>query len=113
MNDEGDEVEITGLVQAEPGLANDRLRVERFIREHKTHPTIARIKNNLPLHAGDIDSHEAILFANDGPGKRQKFIETYSNDATLGELVRKVVGLDRAAAKEALAGFFCGRPVFC
>ncbi|TWT71651.1 DEAD/DEAH box helicase family protein [Crateriforma conspicua] len=105
MDDEGDEVEITGLVQADPGLANYRLRVERFIREHETHPTIARIKNNLPLHAGDIDSLEAILFADDGPGTRDEFIETYGSDEPLGVLVRRIVGLDRTAAKSALADF--------
>ncbi len=105
MDDEGEAVEIDGLVQADPGLANYRLRVERFIRQHAAHPTIARIKNNQPLHAGDIDSLEAILFADDGPGTRDEFAETFGSEEPLGALVRKIVGLDRSAAKVALGEF--------
>lgn len=105
MDDEGDAMEVGGLVQADPGLANYRLRVERFIRQHETHPTIARIKNNQPLHAGDIDSLEAILFADDGPGTRDEFVETFGSEEPLGALVRRIVGLDRSAAKAALGEF--------
>ena len=63
MDDIGEATEITGLVMTDPKLKNYRLRVERFIREHEVHPTIQRIKNNQPLHEGDIDSLEAILFS--------------------------------------------------
>ena len=79
----GEAVEIGGLVQVDPKLKNYRLRVERFIREHETHPTIQRIKNNQPLHPGDIDSLEAILFSDDGPGTREEFVETYGSEEPL------------------------------
>jgi type I restriction enzyme R subunit len=105
MDDIGDGTEIHGLVQADPRLKNYRLRVERFIRDHETHPTIQRIKTNQPLHAGDIDSLEAILFAEDGPGTREEFIETYGSAEPLGALVRRIIGLDRNAAKNALSDF--------
>ena len=101
----GEAVEVQGLVTADPSLKNYRLRVERFIREHESHPTIQRIKTNEPLEAGDIDSLEAILFSEDGPGSKDEFIETYGNDEPLGRLVRRILGLDRNAAKEAFAEF--------
>ena len=104
-DEEGEAVEIGGLVQADPKLKNYRLRVERFLRENETHPTIERIRQNKPLHAGDVDSLEAILFADDGPGTREEFIETYGTEEPLGVLVRRILGLDRNAAKAALAQF--------
>jgi type I restriction enzyme R subunit len=101
----GEAEEIHGLVKTDASLANYRLRVERFIREHKSHPTIERIRNNLPLHAGDIDSLEAILFSENGPGTKDQFFETYGDDEPLAQLVRRIVGIDRNAAKKALTEF--------
>ena len=101
----GEAQEVSGLVRLDPKLANYRLRVERFIREHEVHPTIQRIKTNKPLRSGDIDSLEAILFSDDGPGTRDEFFETYGSDEPLGALVRRIIGLDRNAAKEAFAEF--------
>ena len=47
---------------------------------------------------------EAILFAENGPCTREDFQRTYG-DQPLGELIRRIVGLDRNAAKEAFAAF--------
>jgi len=105
MDEMGEATEIEGLVHADPKLKNYRLRVERFIRDHETHPTIQRIKTNQPLHAGDIDSLEAILFAEDGPGTQEEFVETFGSKEPLGMLIRKIIGLDRNAAKTAFAEF--------
>ena len=104
-DEQGEATEVDGLVRIDPKLQNYRLRVERFIREHETHPTIKRIKENQPLHPGDIDSLEAILFADDGPGTREEFLETYGSDEPLALLVRRIVGLDANAAKSAFAEF--------
>ena len=105
MDDIGEETEIKGLINADPSLANYRLRVEKYVREHESHPTIQRIKNNQPLHTGDIDSLEAILFSEEGPGTREEFVETFGSDEPLGLFVRRIVGLDQNAAKTAFAEF--------
>ena len=105
MDDIGEAMEIEGLVQSDPKLKNYRLRVESFIREHETHPTIQRLRNNEALRAGDIDSLESILFAEEGPGTREEFNQTFGEDQPLGELIRRIVGLDRSAAKAAFAEF--------
>jgi len=101
----GEATEVDGLVGTDPKLQNYRLRVERFIREHESHPTIQRIKENHPLHPGDIDSLEAMLFADDGPGSRDEFLVTYGSDEPLALLVRQIVGLDANAAKAAFSEF--------
>ena len=101
----GDGVELLGVVRSDPNLENYRRKVERFIREHENHVTIHRLKHNQPIQAGDIDSLEAMLFADDGPGSREDFIAAYGTEQPLGKLVRQIVGLDRNAAKEAFAEF--------
>ena len=47
---------------------------------------------------------EAILFAESGLCTKEDFQRTYG-DQPLGELIRRIVGLDRKAAKEAFAEF--------
>ncbi len=61
MDEMREETEIVGLVQADPKLKNYRLRVERFIRDHETHPTIHRIKTNQPFHARRADLMRIVL----------------------------------------------------
>jgi type I restriction enzyme, R subunit len=78
--------------------------VERFIREHEDHVTIRRLKTNQPITAMDIAGLEAILFAENGPCSKEDFRQTYG-DQPLGELIRRTIGLDRNAAKEAFAEF--------
>lgn len=73
----GEEREITGLIQTDVNLKNYRLKVERFIRDHQSHIAIRRIRQNQPIQAGDIDSLEAMLFGDDGPGSREEFEANY------------------------------------
>ena len=101
----GEVTEIEGLIKADPGLKNYRRKVETFIRSHQDHVTIQRLRNNQPITAKDLEGLEAILFADDGPdGSREDFAETFG-DRPLGELIRRIVGLDRKAAKAAFAEF--------
>jgi type I restriction enzyme R subunit len=96
--------EIPDLIQPSPSLRNYRLKVERFIRDHEDHVTIRRLKTNQPITTKDIEGLETILFAEGGPCTRDDFQQTYG-DQPLGELIRRIVGLDRQAAKEAFADF--------
>ena len=51
--------------------------------------------------AGDIDSPEAMLFAEDGADSSEDFVAKYGSDQPLGLLVRQIIGLDQNAAKDA------------
>jgi hypothetical protein len=50
---------VPGLVKADAGLKNYRLKVEHFFREHENHVTIQRLKTNRPITAADLEA-EAI-----------------------------------------------------
>jgi len=96
---------MTGLIAADPGLKNYRLKVSRFLREHENHITIQRLKMNRPISTADLEALEAILFSAEGPGSREDYTATFGTDQPLGKLVREIVGLDRNAAKEAFTEF--------
>lgn len=96
--------EVPDLLQPNPSLRNYRVKVETFIRTHEDHITIRRLKTNQPITAKDLEGLEAILFAAGGPGTKEDFQQTYG-DQPLGELIRRIVGLDRPAAKDAFAAF--------
>ena len=66
---------------------------------------IAKLKSNKPLTSEDIKSLEQILWSD--LGTKQDYQEEYG-DKPLGEFVRKIVGLDMNAAKEAFSEFFDG-----
>ncbi len=101
----GEAKTVEGLVKRDDNLKNYRLKVERFVREHEDHPTIARLKHNQPITAADLEALETILFAADVAGNREKFQQTYGTDKPLGKLIREIVGLDPNAAKQAFAQF--------
>jgi type I restriction enzyme R subunit len=100
----GQATEIPDLIQPSPSLRNYRLKIEKFIREHQDHMTIQRLKHNQPITGKDIEGLEAILFSEEGPCTREDFRQTYG-DQPLGALIRRIVGLDRRAAKEAFSEF--------
>lgn len=107
----GEPVEVRDLVQVDPSLAGYRRRVERFLREHQDHITIQRLTNNEPVTAADLEALESILFSEEGVGPdRERYRKEYG-DQPLGLLVRKVCGLDRGAAKAALAKFLQDVPL--
>lgn len=97
--------EVANPIQRDSSLANYRLKVERFVREHADHPTIARLKQNQPITPADLSALESILFSEAGPGDRETFLETYGTDQPLGKLVREIIGLEVHAAKEAFGEF--------
>ena len=93
------------LVRGDPSPAGYHRRVERFIREHGDHITVRRLTKNVPVTAADLAGLEAIPFSGEGVGDtRDRFREEFGGEP-LGLLVRRVVGLDRRAAKAALADF--------
>jgi type I restriction enzyme R subunit len=83
-----------------------RRKARVFLRPHENHIAVLKLKRNEPLTATDLKELERI------------FIEAGVDESALGALqaagglphfVRRLVGLDREAAKRAFTGFLDGR----
>ena len=85
-----------------------RERVGRFVREHAHHLAVHKLKHNEPLTPGDIEALEALLFRADAAGNREMFEDAFGEQPSLGLFVRRLIGLDRTAAKAALGTFLDG-----
>ncbi len=107
----GEGQEVAGLITKDPRLKNYHLKMQKFIRDNESNVTIQRLKNNQPISLNDLHSLEAIVFGEDGPGTREDYETTYGTEQPLGELVRRTVGLDQAAAKAAFADFLEKAPL--
>lgn len=79
-------------------------RVESYVRSHKDHLVIYKLKSNKPITEAEINTLEDILFDGTTVGTKQDYIDTYG-DKPLGEFIRGIVGLDLTAAQDAFAGF--------
>jgi len=97
-----------------PGLAAGwdferfRLKAQAFLREHQDHAAIWKLRMNMPLTAGDLADLERMLVES-GVGGPDQIDRAKQESHGLGLFVRSLVGLDRGAAKEALAGFLSGK----
>jgi len=108
FEDEVDEPDIESgidIIKPNADLANYRLKVESFIREHQDHITVQRLRRNEPVTPADIEGFERILFGEDGAGSKDGYTETFGHEMPLSVLIRQIVGLDRNAAKEAFSEF--------
>ena len=85
-----------------------RKKVEAYIRQHEDHIAIYKLKRNVPLTDGDLTELEAMLFSADEIESRERFEEVYGQDMSLKLFIRKIVGLDRNAAKAAFAQYLEG-----
>ncbi len=99
--------EILSMDWKESELENDDLKnykakAEFYIRQHIDDEVIAKLKNNIPMTAGDIKELERILW-ND-LGTKEDY-ETACGKKPLGEFVREIVGLDMNAAKAAFSKY--------
>jgi type I restriction enzyme, R subunit len=85
-----------------------RAKAQAFLRQQLDHVAIAKLYRNKPLTASDVAELERIL-AESGVGDRAEIQQAAEQAKGLGLFVRSLVGLDREAAKEALAGFIAGK----
>jgi type I restriction enzyme R subunit len=83
-------------------------KARAFLRQHLDHVAIAKLRMNKPLTASDLAELERML-AESGVGEQDDIKRTAEASQGLGLFVRSVVGMDRGAAKEALAGFTRGK----
>lgn len=100
-------VDLPGL-----GISGDferfRAKARAFLRDHLDHVAIHKLRMNKPLTTTDLDQLEQML-AQNGIGGADEIARAREESNGLGLFVRSLLGLDREAAKEALAGFLSGK----
>ena len=93
--------EGTSLYQTND-FKNYRKKVEFYLKEHQDNIAIYKIRNNKRLSEGDMKELEKILW--NELGSKTDYENEYG-DTPIGKLIRKIVGVDRAAVNEAFSEF--------
>jgi type I restriction enzyme R subunit len=101
-------VALPGFGKGGTDYAKFRAKAQAFLRAHQNHVSIHKLRMNRPLTAADLSELERML-AESGVGAAEEIQRAASESQGLGLFVRSLVGLDRQAAKEALAGFIDGK----
>jgi type I restriction enzyme, R subunit len=101
-------VELPGFGQG-TDYAKFRAKAQAFLRAHQDHIAIHKLRMNRPLTVADLAELQRML-AENGVGATEDIQRAADESQGLGLFVRSLVGLDRQAAKEAMAGFL-GRKV--
>jgi len=104
---EGESVRLRGFV-AGTDYERFRAKAQAFLRQHLDHVAIAKLRTNRPLTRADLGELERILLES-GSGNAQDIERAKEEAHGLGLFVRTLVGLDREAAKAALAEFLNDR----
>jgi type I restriction enzyme, R subunit len=102
-------IELAGFA-AERDFEKFRAKAQAFLRAHQDHVAIYKLRMNRPLTTADLSELERML-AESGVGTQGDISRAKEVSRGLGLFVRSLVGLDREAAKEALAGFMLGKPL--
>jgi type I restriction enzyme R subunit len=79
-----------------------------FLRQHEDHIAVHKLRTNRQLTVSDLDELERML-RESGTGSADDIERAKAVSTGLGLFVRSLMGLDRAAAKEAFATFVIGR----
>ena len=105
----GREIDV-GLLGAAVGIDQDKFRakVRTFLHQHLDHITIHKLRSNKPLTAADLAELERML-EESGLIQSEDLKREANRTQGLGIFVRSLVGLDRGAAKEAMASFLVGK----
>ena len=85
-----------------------RKKVEAYIRANENHVAVAKLKRNVPLTDADLQALEDMLFNSDVIENRDRFEQVFDKNLNLKLFIRKLVGCDRNAAKQAFAQYLEG-----
>lgn len=99
-----DKVEEVDLLDTYVTLEDYKMRMERFVRQHKHHITIHKIHTNQAITDFDLQALEQILFDGGERGTKADFVKNYG-EQPLGKFIRSIVGLEVNAAKQAFSSF--------
>ena len=98
-----DTIELPGFT-APDQFERFRAKARAFLREHRDHLTIHKLRTNTPLTASDLAELERMLLTN-GVGDAATLQQATTESHGLGFFVRSLIGLDREAAKKAFSAF--------
>jgi len=98
--------ELTGTGKTAPNTGFDQFRkkAEHFLKENLAEASVAKVRSGEPLLPEDIEELQRILVAA-GIGDDGSFAIASQRAGNFGLFIRSLVGLDRAAAKEAFNDF--------
>ena len=85
-----------------------RAKARAFLKDHEDHIAIRKLHINSPLTPLDLQELERMLTAS-RVGSPDHLEKAKAECSGLGLFVRSLIGLDREAAKQALAGFLSGK----
>jgi len=100
-------IELPGFA-APDSFERFRAKTRQFLSEHENDLVIHKLRMNEPLTATDLQELERML-ATSGLANPEHLAKAKTESNGLGLFVRSLVGLDREAAKRALAGFVAGK----
>ena len=102
-----DELGVSAEVDLGPASVNDYVRFRKkalaFMREHEDHLAIQRLRRNQPITDSDVAELERML--SEVGGSAVDMERATIEAGSLGLFVRSLVGMDRAAAKDAFEAF--------
>jgi type I restriction enzyme R subunit len=96
----GTEVDLPNL-SAAIDRAQYKRKFQDFLKKHEDQLALKKVKYNEALTRLDLDELERMLFESGEIGSRKDFEACYGSQESLGIFIRKLVGLDREAAKRA------------
>lgn len=85
-----------------------RAKARAFLLAHQDHAAIRKLRQNVALNPGDLVELERLLASN-GIGGPAEIAQAKETAHGLGLFIRSLIGLERDAAKRALAGFMKGK----
>jgi type I restriction enzyme R subunit len=77
-------------------------KVEQYLKEQSNNITIHKLRNNVPITKGELETLDRMLFEQGSIGTKSEFTKAYG-EQPLGKFIRSIVGLDLQAAKLAFA----------
>ncbi|HOY83480.1 MAG TPA: type I restriction-modification enzyme R subunit C-terminal domain-containing protein, partial [Rhodoglobus sp.] len=106
FKDTAGESAIVEIRKVAVGVDRARFREKAiaFLREHENDLAVSRLRKGLPLAPGDLQQLENIMIENGLDATQVRDAAAHG----LGLFVRSLVGLDRAAATDALSSFTAG-----
>jgi type I restriction enzyme R subunit len=101
--DQDVDFEFAGLAPADD-FERFRKKARNFLRELKGGAAVEKIHHNWPITADDLADLQRILVES-GVGTMKDFERAEHEAGSFGVFIRRLVGLDRTAAKDAFADF--------
>jgi type I restriction enzyme R subunit len=103
-----DDAVAVGLPSTAVGMNWERFRAKTasYLREHEDHVALQRLRRNKQLTFDDLHELERMLISADG--ESADYVSAAKKLPGLGLFIRSLVGLDRAAAAEALGSYLDG-----